>query len=166
MKSELRLILPAIVSALIATACSSDECEDNKNSLPLAGFYSSSETPQQIAVDSLTVFGAGAPGDSIIIDNASNVASVYLPFRIDQNETRFILKYNQKALRGASDFIQFNYDIVPKFVSAACGVIYEYHINSIEHSHALIDSVTVPEKVITNANRQNIRIYFRVASEQ
>lgn len=152
----------------ILGACNNSECYDNQNSLPLAGFYSSGEDPIAIALDSLSIFGIGAPGDSILQDSVKSISQVYLPFRIDQNSTTYEIRY-LGGLAGKYklfDRITFNYDIVPMFVSSACGAVYYYKITSIEHTNTYIDSVVCPTKEITNENIENIKIYFRVSLEE
>lgn len=137
---------------------------DNKNSLPLAGFYSSSDPLQAVALDSITIFGIGAPGDSVLHQAATNISQSYLPFRIDTDATSYVIKYLQGDLgkAGIADTITFRYEIIPDFVSVACGAVYDYRMRSIETTHWIIDSVSCPGGIITNANEENIKIYFRV----
>lgn len=161
-----RLAAPVVMMLVcVAAACSGDECLDNKNSLPLAGFYSSGENPQAITIDSLSIFGIGAPGDSILHDSVRSLSQSYLPFRIDQGETRYVIRY-LSGLLGVyriADTITFRYDIVPWFVSSACGAVYNYKMTEIQTTHNIIDSVTCPGNEITNANIENLKIYFRVS---
>lgn len=163
-----RLILPLAALAALLAACSSEECEGNRNALPLAGFYSSAISPKAISLDSLTVYGVGAPNDTLIADSARSLSEVYLPFDIDSETTTFVIEYLQKELssRGIRDEITFTYDAQPWFVSSACGVSYRYHIRDISYTTNVIDSVTVPGMMIDNTNSQNIRIYFRVNTEE
>ncbi|MDE6143613.1 MAG: hypothetical protein K2F94_06020 [Muribaculaceae bacterium] len=164
-----RVLSPAVMGCvLLMAACGSDECYDNKNSLPLAGFYSSSEEPVSISLDSVSVFGIGAPGDSVLHDSVSGLSQSYLPFRIDQGSTTFVIRYLQGMLGRyrVADTVSFNYEIEPWFVSSACGVVYDYKISSIETTHNIIDSVVCPSGVIDNVDSENIRIYFRVAIEE
>lgn len=155
------------MGGIIALAsCSNDECLENKNSLPLAGFYSSEETPRAVSLDSISIYGIGVPGDSILHDSVSGLSQSYLPFRIDQPETKYVISY-LSGLLGVyhiSDTITFHYDIVPWFVSSACGAVYDYKMTSIETTHHVIDSVTCPDEVITNVNSENLKIYFRVST--
>lgn len=146
------------------SGCNTTECYDNQNSLPLAGFYSSGSKPQAISLDSISILGIGAPGDSILLDSVRSVSQVYLPFRIDQPITTYAIYYlsGEAGKLEINDFITFNYDIVPMFVSTACGAVYYYKINSIQHTYNFIDSVTCPTGVITNENIENLKIYFRV----
>lgn len=166
-----RVAGPIALLCLMAGAtagCSTSECFDNQNSLPLAGFYSSQENPVAISIDSISILGIGAPGDSILQDSVKTISEVYLPFRIDQNSTTYQIRYlwGLPGLYRMSDEITFNYDIVPMFVSSACGTVYYYKITDIDYTQNFIDSVTCPTGVITNANMENLRIYFRVALDE
>lgn len=162
-----RLFLPALIISAIS-GCATSECYDNQNSLPLAGFYSSEEIPRAISLDSISILGIGAPGDSVLQDSVRSLSQVYLPFRIDQGSTTYEIRYLQGAagLFHFSDVITFNYDIIPWFVSAACGTVYNYKITSIETTHNFIDSVICPLGEITNANIENLKIYFRVGVDE
>lgn len=146
------------------TGCSNEECYENKNSLPLAGFYSSAEKPQSVTISNISIYGIGAPGDSILHDSASSLSQTYLPFQINSETTSYVIAYLQGELgkNEVKDTITFNYEIVPWFVSSACGAVYNYKIKEIETTHHVIDSVTCPEGEITNLNKENLKIYFRV----
>ena len=159
-----KLIPLSAVLLCVAAACTNSECYDNKNSLPLAGFYSSEEVPQQLTLQNISILGLGAPGDSILHDDVSGLNQSYLPFRIDQPSTTYVIKYLSGLLGeyGIADTITFDYDIIPRFVSSACGVVYDYKMNDIITTHNIIDSVTCPLGTITNQDIVNLRIYFRV----
>lgn len=161
-----RVGAPAVMCVMIAgAACTNDECFENKNSLPLAGFYSSAEEPKSISLDSISILGLGAPGDSVLHDSVRGIKESYLPFRIDQESTTYVIRYLQGMLGRyrIADTITFNYEIKPWFISSACGAVYKYEIRSIETTHYVIDSVTCPKGVIDNVNAENLRIYFRVS---
>lgn len=155
------LLVPFVVG------CSTSECFDNQNSLPLAGFYSSTKDPKAISLDSITILGIGAPGDSILQDSVRTLSQVYLPFRIDQNSTTYQIRYlsGLAGMLRITDRITFNYDIIPMFVSTACGTVYYYKMTSIEHTDNFIDSVVCPGGEITNANIENLKIYFKTGEE-
>lgn len=161
------IIIMSVFSAL-AIGCATSECYDNQNSLPLAGFYSSQEVPVAISLDSISILGIGAPGDSILQDSVRSLSQVYLPFRIDQNSTTYQIRYlgGLPGVFHMADEITFIYEIEPMFVSSACGTVYYYKMVSIDYTQAFIDSVTCPSGVITNENLENIKIYFRVSTEE
>lgn len=161
-------ILILAVGLLCIGSCTTNDCSDNQNSLPLAGFYSSQVVPQAIAIDSISVFGLRAPGDSLLLDSALKVQEVYLPFRIDERTTTYVIDYHQKAISDyrLNDTVTFRYSPEPYFVSIGCGAIYRYVMEGIDYTTHIIDSVTCPEGVITNAPIQNLRIYFRVEESE
>ncbi len=77
----------SVVLIAVGLSCSNEECFENKNSLPLAGFYSSGDDPKTISLDSISIYGVGVPGDSILQDSVRGLSQSYLPFRIDENST-------------------------------------------------------------------------------
>jgi len=169
MRTFYRAVAPVVMTAvLIGAACTNDECFENKNSLPLAGFYSSVAVPASISIDSISILGIGAPGDSVLHDSVRGLKQSYLPFRIDSESTTYVIRYLQGILGRyrIADTITFNYEIVPWFVSSSCGVVYDYKMKDIVTTHYVIDSVTCPQGVIDNVNAENIRIYFRVSEEE
>ena len=157
------LLLAGVLSGAMGS-CSTSECYDNQNSLPLAGFYSSGENPVAISLDSISISGIGVPGDSVLLDSARSVSQVYLPFRIDEPSTTYEIKYlgGSAGYYRIHDEITFNYEIIPMFASSACGAVYYYKMTNIEHTNNFIDSVVCPGEVITNANIENLKIYFKV----
>lgn len=159
-------IIAAIIAVPLIQSCSTDECEENKNSLPLAGFYDGSSPLQAVALDSVQIIGEHVPGgESALSGTATGTSQIYLPFRVDSDTTTYLLIYRQRALlaQNLSDTIRFVYDRVPFFVSKACGAIYKFRINEIYTSHTFIDSVVCPLGTIDNAAIENLRIYFKVA---
>lgn len=170
-----RLSLRSLPAAILAAGvlcfygCASDECLDNKSSLPLAGFYSSELKPKAIALDSLRIYAIGAPGDSVLHDNTRSLSSTWLPLRISRptDTVRYVFEYLQQNLAAhhIADTVALRYSLRPVFVSAACGAMYFFSINSISSTRFLIDSVTCPQGMITNSPVENIKIYFRVTTE-
>lgn len=149
-----------LASCLIS--CSDDTCSDNRNALPLAGFYvggQNEDTP--VSVAGIAVVGVGLKGDSVLSEASASKEKIYLPFRIDSDETRyaFVSQTNEGEVLMA-DTVTFLYSRTPRFVSASCGVSYIFNIRKITAQGLLIDSVTCPAGYIDNRNEENLRIYF------
>ena len=160
--------LTAATLGAVAASCGTDECYDNRNSLPLADLYSSSEAPRAITIDSISVWGVGVPRDSMILDTARNVSQIYFPFRIDEEKTSFVIRYDaiRRILPSApDDTISFTYRNVPVFESQACGVFYRFDDVKISHTSFLIDSVVCTQGYIDNLPKANLRIYFRTQEQ-
>lgn len=140
----------------------------NKNALPLAGFYNTFDPTQTISIDSLEVYGVGVPGDSILSSGSSTVSELYLPFQLDSDTTRYVFRYLHKdlAAHDLRDTVTFIYTREPRFVSSACGVSYVFTIKDIITTEVIIDSVTCPAGEVTNMATQNLHIYFRTQESQ
>lgn len=143
---------------VLTAGCVSKDCYDNQTTLPRAAFFSM-QTHSSVSIDSLSIRGIGAPGDSLLVDTTM-AEQTNLPLRYDASSTAFLFDYLQ-AGAPAPDSVTFYYKAQPWFVSEACGVVYYYHIDSIKYTHNFIDSVAVPGMLITNADRTNIEIYFK-----
>ena len=159
----LTLALVAMVLTGIVAGCATDECYDNRHALPYAGFYGVMEGKMTtINIDSIRVYGIGAPGDSILSEGNRAIANLYLPFRIDSDTTAYVFKLINKAYEpyDIADTVTFIYSREARFVSSACGASYVYNIKEIRNTGLLIDSVAVPDRRITNADMENIQIYF------
>lgn len=144
-------------------ACNNDGCLENGSAIPLAGFYSS-ETGAAISLNTVSVLGVGAPDSTMMLSAGSSASEVYLPMRSQYSTTEWHLIYKQDGLEGIEDYIKFTYDSQPHFASQECGAMYFYKITDVEYSTFMVDSVAVTDSLITNVDRQRIRIYFRTAS--
>lgn len=160
------VIMCAIIVAMVSS-CSTSGCTDNRTSLPLAGFYST-ESGSTIALDSLEIGGIGTPGDSLLLAAGEKANAVYLPFRSEKSATAFSIAYKYEYLDYPeyNDTIYFRYDAVPFFASEECGAMFRYHITSIRYSRHILDSIAVipADSIITNADVENLRLYFKTSS--
>lgn len=149
---------------LLHTACNTSGCLDNRSSLPLAEFRSST-TGDAISVDSLEVVGVDAPDGDVLSEATPAKSQLYLPMRSTKNSTAWRFIYRQKALAeaGVEDEIAFDYESIPYFASEECGATYRYRVTQVRHTTNVIDSVVMADSLITNVDRVNILIYFRTA---
>lgn len=164
--NHISVALLAVASAIAIYSCGDDTCEGNQSSLPQAGFYSS-QTKAAITVDSITIYGVGVPNDSAIVRN-SKIQNVYLPFNVDAQESKFVIRYEQKDLAkyNITDTIAFTYTCEPYFHSKECGAFYVFNVTGQYVSHNLIDSMQLAKPVIDNADIENIRLFFRTEEER
>lgn len=175
MTVTLRQILVPLGAAALIAGCVNEECLDNKSTLPKAGFYSYAEPSKQVGLDSMLVYAAGAPDTqdpagerfNALLSPGDRATGIYMPFDQETDTTRFVFRYMQKDLAetGAADTVTCCYTRTPWFVNSACGVSYRYGVTSVEHTRMLIDSIAVPYGYITNVDRENFRIYFRIKDD-
>ena len=158
----LPLALGIVVAAAMLHSCAGDGCTSGTASTPQVGFYSSS-TLKAIAVDSLTVYGIGAPGDSLLVNCGRNLSSLELPLRTSVGNVQFVLHYDQKAISDEryNDTITLAYDAMPWFESDECGVFYVFDITSHHCTDHLIDSIAVPNPHVNNLGVETVKLYFR-----
>lgn len=163
-----KLATMAAAALSLLTACDTSGCLDNQSSIPLAGFYSSQDNPQAIALDSLNIGGIGAPADSLLLSAGESASAIYLPLRSTASSTAFVINYAYPSLgidsEAFNDTIAIGYDSEPYFASEACGAMYRYRVTSLTHTTHLIDSVAVTDSLITNTDVERLRIYFHVSA--
>lgn len=162
----MKRLLPVAVFALVLVGCNTSGCLDNQSSIPLAGFYSSADG-KQISVRDISIWGIGAPNDSVLVEGGKVMQSVYLPMRSTQDSTAWCFHYTQDGINTSefNDTIVFYYTSEPYFASEECGAMYRYRIRRCTTTTHLIDSVAVVDSLITNVDKEQIRIYMRTAEE-
>lgn len=151
------LTAAAAIAATAVLAGCGGECYENQNALPQATFVINDSAPHTGSMDSLTVYGIGAPNDSVLWDGGST-EQLFIPFRVDSDTTAYVFESSPSHIR---DTVTFIYDRAPVFVSADCGVSFKFVMKSISNTGQLIDSVTCPNGEITNQNIANLVIYLR-----
>lgn len=153
--SLVAMLLVACIACM--ASCSSDGCYDNGSAVPLAKFYSS--TGALASVDSLTVRGLGAPGDSVLAAG-QGVSQLYLPLRSTVQQSQYVFSY-KTSLAVAPDTVTLAYQAVPTFVSRDCGAMFFFDISRVDYTTHRIDSVVVVFPHITNQDRTSIKIYMK-----
>lgn len=163
MRSLTRAFVAVAAICALMQACNTSGCLENRNSLPLAGFYSSDSLPKAITLDSVQVAGLGAPGDSVLLEAGTAVSTLYLPMRATKPTTTWVLSYKWAYLDNPrlNDTIELEYTSTPRFASEECGVVYDYRITRYAYTTHLIDSVRVTDSLINNLDKERIHIYFR-----
>lgn len=163
----LKTILTATAVSTILSACNTSGCTDNLNSIPLAGFYSTS-TLEPITLDSIGIGGVDAPNDSMLVTPGTQVSQVYLPLRSTSASTSFYFAYRGEGIDRPefNDTLTMVYSSWPYFNSEECGASYRYTISRLDHTAHLIDSVALTDREVTNIDHEIIKIYFRTAEPE
>lgn len=154
LKHIVLLALAVLGTAVAVTSCN-DNCMGNSSGIPLAAFY---EDGQSVSVLNLTVYGIGAPNDSAIIRNTA-ATQVYLPLRTSTPSCEYVLDYNTEGM--PNDTVTFNYDIIPYFESRECGAMYNFDIKECAYTQNAIDSISIPNSMITNSDVVTIKIFMK-----
>lgn len=148
-----------LVPSLLVASCSNDSCYDNGSALPLATFYIGDD---QQSISGLSIMGIDVPGDNMLIDSTS-VDEVYLPLRASVSTTSYTLwrwVSIDTSMVLVQDTITLDYEAVAYFHSTECGAMYNFDIQSINHTRHGIDSVVLLTPLITNSRTPALRIHF------
>ena len=158
-------ILLAIGLTLTAISCNSTGCMENRSGIPIADFYSTDDE-KNIIIDSVAIGGINAPKDSLIIKVGEKVSSVSLPLRSTQSEASFFIAYRWSGCpANFADTLSFTYKSMPYFASEECGAMFRYKITKFCYTKHLIDSVSILDSLVTNANSAMMRIFYKVAND-
>lgn len=153
----MRLALLSLLFAAMLASCSGDGCTNNRNAIPLAGFYDYASR-EPVTIGGLAIAGVGAPNDSLLLDPSKSSHQVYLPFRGAQKSTQFKFSSGNFA-----EVVTFTYDSYPYFDGEECGAMWRYRITSVSHSGLIIDSIAVTDSLVTNIERERIMFFVTVA---
>lgn len=164
---SLAVAVLAAACALAIAGCNTNGCLENRNSVPLAGFYSDASM-KLITIDSVQITGEGMPESDPLLKAGEKVNQVYLPMRSTHQSTSWVLSYKQKDLDRPelNDTISFDYTSTPFFAGNECGVVYYYDITHMDYTKHLIDSVAIVDSLITNVDIERIQIYFRTGEPE
>lgn len=142
-------------AALLLGGCSNEGCMNNRNSIPMAGFYRLADE-EKLSVSKLEIYGVGSPGDSLLLDTARSSNQVYLPLRGMQPSAQFVFKAGN-----LTDTLTIDYNSYPFFDGEDCGAMWRYELTSVSYLHRLIDSVFVTDPLITNVERERLMIFLK-----
>lgn len=119
-------------------------------------------------LDSLAIYGVGAPGDTLLSSAGTLISQIYLPMRPTHQSVTWCFDYKWKYLDNPAlnDTITIDYTSTPFFASEECGAFYKYRINRLDATSHLIDSVAIVDSVVTNIDKVYLNIYFRTAVQE
>lgn len=141
---------------MVVVGCEGNGCLDNGSAIPMAKFYNAQGAEATIAT--LTAYGIGAPGDSVLTNNES-VSQLYLPLRVNVTATQFVLDYNTDGVD--NDTLTFNYVPIRYFASKDCGAMYRFRVETYSFTRHAVDSVAITDSLITNVDKEYIKIFMQ-----
>ena len=147
-----------IFCSFCLTGCGDGSCYDNGSAVPMARFYQSGTTTQ-VSPNGMTVSAIGAPGDTILIDNAT-VSDLHLPLRAATTSTRWRMTFAASDGTTETDTVTIDYRPIEYFANVECGAMYYFEITGVSHTGHAIDSVTVAQARVTHVDQVNLRIYL------
>ena len=158
------IYLIVVFVAILIVGCGNG-CFENRTSIPKVAFYASNAPERAISIDSISVYGVGQKTGAMIVDCGKRVTSLSLPFRNDADTTQYVVQYDMKALAqyGICDTLTFVYTRYPHFISADCGVTFNYSIDHFQYTTHMLDSAALMVEEVTNIDQETLRLYYYVA---
>lgn len=158
------IYLIVVFVAILIVGCGNG-CFENRTSIPKVAFYASNAPERAISIDSISVYGVGQKTGAMIVDCGKRVTSLSLPFRNDADTTQYVVQYDMKALAqyGICDTLTFVYTRYPHFISADCGVTFNYRIDQFQYTTHMLESAALMVEEVTNIDQETLRLYYYVA---
>lgn len=158
------IYLIVVFVAILIVGCGNG-CFENRTSIPKVAFYASNAPERAISIDSISVYGVGQKTGAMIVDCGKRVTSLSLPFRNDADTTQYVVQYDMRALAqyGICDTLTFVYTRYPHFISADCGVTFNYRIDQFQYTTHMLDSAALMVEEVTNIDQETLRLYYYVA---
>ena len=132
-------------------------CEEATSASLRAGFYTltdNGQTASTMAVDSLTVYGAGRPDDKIY-DNRKQVLRIELPVNPVTDSTSYVFVFP-----GYTDTLWVIYDRNPYLISVECGFTMFYDIHMVRHTNNYITIADININQVSNTLDEHIQIFI------
>lgn len=158
------IYLIVVFVAILIVGCGNG-CFENRTSIPKVAFYASNAPERAISIDSISVYGVGQKTGAMIVDCGKRVTSLSLPFRNDADTTQYVVQYDMETLAqyGICDTLTFVYTRYPHFISADCGVAFNYRIDQFQYTTHMLDSAALMVEEVTNIDQETLRLYYYVA---
>ncbi len=134
-----------ILLIVFVSSCSDDECRTETD----VHLYAS----LSIKADSIWV--KATDSDSILYNNKKSVQTTQIPLKKFGSESVFIYRIN--TLSDTIHIYHSNYDYL---IDYSCGCQVFHTIDSIRHTNHQIEKIEIINSSVTNANEENIKIYF------
>ena len=139
---------------LAFSACSESDCSLSGRPSVRFAFVNSLDHAPVSLFDSLTVTALGT--DSVLVNRERGIDHLTLPLDYSAGTTTFVLHYS-RFLRDTITVAHTNH---PHFISIDCGISMFYHLDGLEHTSILLDSIQLVNPDIDDNEKNNYRIYY------
>ena len=156
----MRIGLLISFSLLLLTSCTTqDVCDDDNQSKLVARFKTiESDTVSDTIVSGVTIYGIREGQTDSLLYDSSTTSEILLPLDPNLDFTRFVLSVNEQ-----SDTLRFTYTTEFYLLSYTCGFAALFNLDSVRHSHLMIQDLEIINSVIDaelEENEEHLWIYF------
>ncbi|MBQ4915769.1 hypothetical protein J8L85_15040 [Maribacter sp. MMG018] len=166
--AKFRLFVFILLGILMVASCEKDDiCIEGDTPLLVIEFYDISDTTELKSVTALRVVGEGQSTTVNTISDRSDLNTITLPLKTDEDETTFLLISDSAsdesgAETGNIDTVTFNYERIEDFASRACGFVISYSnlsANVQTDSEPWIADIEVVISNFTNSDSTHVKIF-------
>ncbi|WP_405398159.1 DUF6452 family protein [Maribacter sp. Asnod2-G09] len=153
---------------IISLSCEKDDiCVEGDTPLLVIEFYDISDTATLKEVPTLRVVGVGQTVTVNTVTDRSNLSTISIPLKTDEDITSFILIKNSAANddgaeTGNLDTINFSYSRIEDFLSRGCGFVVNYDeldANVTADSDNWIQDIEITQSLVTNSDSTHVKIF-------
>lgn len=165
---KLRWVLLTLIFIGVIASCEKDDiCVEGNTPLLVLEFFDAANPTVTKNVTTLRIVGEGQNSTVNTFADRSNLSSVSLPLKTDNDQTTFYIIANSASNdagqeTGNVDTLTFSYDRIEDFVSRACGFIVNYENVSPELSAGSANWITDIEVIrasVTNSDSTHVKIF-------
>lgn len=150
-------LLGTLLAALGMSACSGDDCPINNTVMGKMSFYDQKDEAVSL-VDVLTVRVVRPQGDSVVLNQKTNVSAVLFPLSYTHGTDTLIFDYSNGTLY---DSLYISHTNTPMLVSVDCGTAMYHTITSVSSTHQLIDTLILKSSEVNYDEHENIQVIYR-----
>jgi len=149
-----KFFLPAIFCLLLFSGCDSGEvCLSNQHALRADFLSAWSETDKDSTLSNVSLVGVGRT-DSIYRNQTTS--DLFMPLDFKSDTSSFVLFGQTRR-----DTIRVVHKSELDFISGECGYIFAFEIDTVMHTEAFIDSISIEYPFIKyGESTENIKIYI------
>ncbi|WP_396634976.1 DUF6452 family protein [Maribacter sp. R86514] len=156
------------LSIISASSCEKDDiCVEGDTPLLVIEFYDIDDIETLKEVKTLRVVGVGQNVTVNTVTDRSNLSTISIPLKTDEDATSFILisdsaDADDGAEIGNLDTINFSYTRIEDFLSRACGFVVNYdelQANVTADSDNWIQDIEIQQSLVTNSDSTHVKIF-------
>ncbi|MGL4993786.1 MAG: DUF6452 family protein [Bacteroidales bacterium] len=149
------ILLPSIVG------CGNEGCQETISVNARCSFYKKSNN-KSFSFDSITVYGVGAPDDSLLYNRSTSQSYVKLPLKKFTEESSYVFHFQgaESEIIDKKDTVTFYYKNQSYFISEDCGTVVHHLVDSVIYTRHYIDSLIIAKQSIINLDEENLLLLF------
>lgn len=163
MKNIFTVLVPFLLFCFLIQSCAESDCSLSTTSLAHFDFLDSKSHQPVELTEGAMITGIITIGDTLDIDTVFNQAKSYMSVPLSYTDrTTYVMHYNE-TLR---DTIRIIHKNIPYVSDIECGAMMFYHVEKMEYTTNVLDSVILVNPDINNEEKKNFNIYYRAADAE